>query len=131
MLKNKKGKKNKRKTSTHLLSFPKYSHRHHSPPSSPHLSFSSLIFFLFKFDAMSPPIPTSNLTGFDPQMLVVGTAEIVSLSIQSLIILCNLVLVGYVMVHRNYPPLKIKQVPVVAATFVCKFFLFVFLLCFP
>ena len=59
------------------------------------------------------PIPTSNLTGVDPEMTSMGTTETVFVAIEALVFFLNVVLMGYALWNRNYPPLKIKQIYVV------------------
>jgi hypothetical protein len=58
-------------------------------------------------------LPYSNLTGADPELTRMGVAEIVFVALESAVQAFHLAIIIYVFFHRDYPPLKIKQIPVV------------------
>lgn len=70
---------------------------------------------------MSTPIPTSNLTGIDPQWLGLTLGEEIALAIQSSVHLLNILLLLYVLKNRHYPPLKIKQIYLVVGAYLCEY----------
>jgi len=77
------------------------------------------------------PIPTSNLTGVTQEELVLTLAEEVALGVQSAIHLFNLLLLAYIVKNRDFPPLKIKQISLVVAAYICMLTGWFFLLLSP
>ena len=54
----------------------------------------------------------------DPELLRISPVEAAFLALESLIFLVNFIILAYVIRHRHYPPLKVKQVSVVAASLI-------------